>query len=112
MITGAHAILYSSEPDQLRALLRDVFGFPSQDIGGGWLVFALPPAELAVHPAEVGGTHELYFTCDDINAAVAELKAKGVTVADSIIEQSWGFETSLMLPGDVKVGLYEPRRPT
>ena len=110
MITGTHAILYGSEPEQLRALLRDVFGLPAQDIGGGWLVFAMPPSELAVHPADKGGKHELYFTCDDVKATVAELKAKGVKVADSLTEQSWGVETTLLLPGDVEVGLYEPRR--
>jgi catechol 2,3-dioxygenase-like lactoylglutathione lyase family enzyme len=78
MITGMHAIVYSSQAEEARAFLRDVLGFSSVDGGGGWLLFALPPAELAVHHAESGGMHRLYLMCDDINATVAELRGKGV----------------------------------
>jgi len=111
MITGAHAIIYSDAADEVRALLRDVLGFRSVDAGGGWLVFALPPAELAVHPADSDARHELYLMCDDIDATIAELTAKGVQVKP-ITEQRWGRLTSMILPGGSELGLYEPRHPT
>jgi catechol 2,3-dioxygenase-like lactoylglutathione lyase family enzyme len=111
MITGAHAIIYSDAADEVRAFLRDVLGFASVDAGGGWLVFALPPAELAVHPADGDARHELYLMCDDIDATIAELTAKGVHVKP-ISEQRWGRLTSLTLPGGSELGLYEPRHPT
>jgi catechol 2,3-dioxygenase-like lactoylglutathione lyase family enzyme len=112
MITGVHAVIYSSEPDQTRAFLLDVLGFRAVDAGGGWLVFALPPAELAVHPADEGGQQELYLMCDDIKATVQELKDKGVEFNTPISEQRWGFLTSFKLPGGGEIGLYEPRHPT
>ena len=111
MITGAHAIIYSDAADEVRAFLRDVLGFRSVDAGGGWLVFALPPAELAVHPADGDARHELYLMCDDIEATIAELTAKGAQVTP-ITEQRWGRLTSITLPGGSEVGLYEPRHPT
>jgi len=111
MITGAHAIIYSDAADEVRAFLRDVLGFRSVDAGGGWLVFALPPAELAVHPADGDARHELYLMCDDIEATIAELTAKGAQVTP-ITEQRWGRLTSMTLPGGSEVGLYEPRHPT
>jgi len=112
MITGAHAVIYSSEPDQTRAFLLDVLGFRAVDAGGGWLVFALPPAELAVHPADEGGQQELFLMCDDIKTTVQELKDKGVEFHTPISEQRWGFLTSFKLPGGGEIGLYEPRHPT
>ena len=110
-ITGAHALFYSSEPEQLRETLRDVFGWKHVDIGGGWLIFALPPAELAVHPGEAPG-HELSFMCDDIDATIAELRGKGVSFRGDVEERRFGRAITLVLPGDVPVLLYEPSHPT
>jgi catechol 2,3-dioxygenase-like lactoylglutathione lyase family enzyme len=111
MITGAHAIIYSAAADEVRVFLRDVLGFAFVDAGGGWLVFALPPAELAVHPTDGEGQHELFLMCDDIEAAIAELSAKGVE-CKPVTEQRWGRLTSLTLPGGSELGLYQPRHPT
>jgi catechol 2,3-dioxygenase-like lactoylglutathione lyase family enzyme len=107
-------LLYSAEPDALRASLRDVFGFPSIDAGGGWLIFALPPSELGVHPAEgpamePGAHHQVSFMCDDIHATVAELRAKGVRIDGEPEDRRFGIAVTMTLPGDVKVMLYEPR---
>ncbi len=111
MITGAHAIVYSLDADADRAFFRDVLGFPSVDAGGGWLIFALPPAELAAHPADAGGRHELYLMCDEIESTVAELQAKGVEFTTPVSDQGFGLLTSLKLPGGGELGLYEPRHP-
>ena len=111
MITGAHAIVYSRDADADRALFRDVLGFPSVDAGGGWLIFALPPAELAAHPADAGGRHELYLMCDQIESTVADLKAKGVEFTAPVSDAGFGLLTSLKLPGGGELGLYEPRHP-
>ena len=113
MITGAHAVIYSSEPDQTRAFLLDVLGFRAVDAGGGWLVFALPPAELAVHPADEGGQQELFLMCADVDAFVAELHAQGVQT-EPVVDAAWGRLTYLRLPGGGKLGVYQPRhaRPT
>jgi hypothetical protein len=111
MSTGAHAIIFSNAADEVRAFLRDVLGFASVDAGGGWLVFALPPAELAVHPTEGEGQHELYLMCDDIEATIAELSAKSVEFKP-ISDQGWGRLTSMTLPGGAELGLYQPRHPT
>ena len=111
MITGAHAIVYSRDADADRAFFRDVLGFHSVDAGGGWLIFALPPAELAAHPAEAGGRHELYLMCDEIEATVADLKAKGVEFTAPVSEAGFGLLTSIRLPGGGELGLYEPRHP-
>ena len=111
-INGLHGLIYSSEPDKLRGMLRDVFKFKSVDAGGGWLIFGMPPAELGVHPAEGNaGEHSLSFMCDDINATVAELRAKGVTITGDPQDHGYGIVTHLELPGGVKVQLYEPRHP-
>jgi catechol 2,3-dioxygenase-like lactoylglutathione lyase family enzyme len=113
MITGLHAILFSPGPDEVRAFLRDVLGFDSVDAGGGWLIFAAPPAELAAHPADGGAAHhELYLMCDDIEATVAELRAKGVEVVRPVTDERWGLLTAIALPGGGELGLYEPRHPT
>jgi catechol 2,3-dioxygenase-like lactoylglutathione lyase family enzyme len=111
VITGAHAIVYSRDADADRAFFRDVLGFSSVDAGGGWLIFALPPAELAAHPADAGGRLELYLMCDEIEATVAELQAKGVEFTAPVSDEGFGLLTSLKLPGGGELGLYEPRHP-
>jgi catechol 2,3-dioxygenase-like lactoylglutathione lyase family enzyme len=111
MITGAHAIIYSEAADEVRVFLRDVLGFDSVDAGGGWLVFGLPPAELAVHPTEGDSTHDLYLMCDDIDATIKELSAKGVEL-QPVTVQRWGKLTSLTLPGGGQLGLYQPSHAT
>src|SRR6478672_8966103 len=105
-----HAIVFSPEAEKVRTFFADVLGMPSVDAGGGWLIFALPPAELAVHPADGDGRHELYLMCDDIDATVADLKAKGVETA-TISEQRWGRLTHVTLPSGEPLGLYEPKHP-
>ncbi|MET0227662.1 MAG: VOC family protein [Actinomycetes bacterium] len=112
MIDGAHAILYSDDPDATRAVLAKVLGTRSVDAGGGWLIFALPPAEIAVHPAEKGGRAELYLMTDDVAATVAALRAEGIEVARPVSDQGWGLLTAITLPGGVELGLYQPRHPT
>jgi catechol 2,3-dioxygenase-like lactoylglutathione lyase family enzyme len=112
MITGAHAVIYSSEAEEARAFLRDALGFKSVDAGGGWLVFALPAAELAVHPAEGGGDHELFLLCDDIDVTIEELRSKGVEFDEPVSQQRWGKLTSIRLPGGAHIRLYEPSHPT
>jgi catechol 2,3-dioxygenase-like lactoylglutathione lyase family enzyme len=111
VITGAHVIVYSRDADADRAFFRDVLGFRSVDAGGGWLIFALPPAELAAHPTDTDGRHELYLMCDEIEATVAELQAKGVEFTSPVSDQGFGRLTSLKLPGGGELGLYEPRHP-
>ena len=110
-IIGMHALIYSNKDEATRAFFRDVLGFPSVDAGRGWLIFAAPPAELAVHPAEKDEFHELYLMCDDIEATVADLKRKGVSTGP-IQEQPWGRVTRIALPSGDELGLYEPRHPT
>ena len=111
MITGAHAIIYSQQAEDVRAFLRDILGFDSVDAGEGWLIFALPPTELAVHPTDGLSRHELYLLCDDVNATVADLKAKGVEFSQPISDQGWGLLTAVRLPGGAELGIYEPRHP-
>jgi predicted enzyme related to lactoylglutathione lyase len=116
-ITGAHALLYTSEPDAVRALLGDVFGWPAVDAGGGWLIFRLPPAEVGVHPAEgptyEGGTrHQLSLMCDDIGSTIAELREKGVEVEGEPADHGWGIGATLLLPGGLELLLYQPRHAT
>jgi len=112
VITGVHAIVYSEGAEKAREFFRDVLGWPSVDAGDGWRIFALPPAELAVHPIEGRSRHELYLMCDDINTTVAELKAKGVEFTEPVSDQGWGLLTAFELPGGGSLGLYEPRHPT
>jgi catechol 2,3-dioxygenase-like lactoylglutathione lyase family enzyme len=116
LITGTHILLYSSEPDALRAVLRDVFGWKHVDAGQGWLIFALPPAELGVHPAEgptyeSGARHQFTLMCDDINGTLRDLRAKGIVVKGEPHDEGWGITVMLTLPGNVEVLLYEPRHP-
>lgn len=108
MINGSHAILYSANPDADRAFLRDVLGLPHVDVGRGWLIFGLPPSEIAVHPAENGGSHELYFMCADIERFKADVAARGITTGD-ISNQPWGHVVTVTLPGGGTIGVYEPR---
>jgi len=111
VITGMHAIVFSPRAEQVRAFFADVLGFPSADAGGGWLIFALPPAELAVHPAEDAGRYELYLMCDDIHATLAELRGKGVEVARDVSDQRWGLVAAIRLPDGSELPIYEPRHP-
>lgn len=116
-ITGAHVLLYTSEPEAVRTILRDVFGWGHVDAGEGWLIFALPPAELGVHPAEgptfdSGVRHQLSLMCDDLGATVTQLRDKGVEVRGEPQDEGWGVTTTIVLPGGVDVMLYEPRHPT
>ena len=115
-ITGAHMLLYTTEPEALRAMLRDVFGWKYVDAGHGWLIFALPPAEMGVHPADgptdqSGGRHQISLMCDDIRKTIAELRGKGVEVKGEPVDQGFGVTVMLGLPGGVEVMLYEPRYP-
>ena len=111
MIFGAHVIVYSRDATADRAFLRDVLGFASVDAGHGWLIFALPPAEAAVHPAEENERPELYLMCDDLRAEIAALAEKGVACSE-VQEARWGSITKIRLPGGGEVGLYQPKHPT
>jgi catechol 2,3-dioxygenase-like lactoylglutathione lyase family enzyme len=114
VITGAHAIVFAEEPDAARAFFGDTLGLRAVDAGGGWLIFALPPAELACHPTapEESGRHELYLMCDDLEATVAELEAKGVEFVAPISEQGFGRMTRMRVPGGGELGLYQPTHPS
>jgi len=111
MIFGAHVIIFSNEASADRAFFRDVLGFHSVDAGHDWLIFALPPAELAVHPSDDDVGHELYLMCDDLPAETAALATKGVRTSE-VEEARWGSVTKIELPGGGQVGLYQPRHPT
>ncbi len=108
MINGAHIIIFSTDAEADRAFFRDVLGLAQVDAGEGWLIFALPPAEVAVHPAEANDRHELYLICDDIRAFIVEMQGRGISCSP-VEEQSWGLLTRLRLPGGGLVGVYEPR---
>ncbi|MFC5862657.1 VOC family protein [Acidicapsa dinghuensis] len=110
MISGAHVIVYSKDAEADRTFFRDMLGFPHVDAGHGWLIFALPPTEVAVHPAENNGKHELYFLCDDLAGEIAALKAKGV-ICSEVHQERWGSITKIQLPGGDEIGLYQPRHP-
>jgi catechol 2,3-dioxygenase-like lactoylglutathione lyase family enzyme len=108
---GAHVILYSPAADEDRAFLRDHFGFANVDAGHGWLIFKLPPAEVAVHPTEDRPHHELYFMCHDLEARLATLTEAGATVSAPVTEQRWGRIAEISLPSGTRLGIYEPRHP-
>jgi len=110
MIFGAHVIVYSKDAEADRAFLRDVLGFRSVDAGHGWLIFAMPPSEVAVHPDQENGRHELYFMCDDLTAEIAALKKKDIHCSD-VQEQRWGSITRIGLPGGGEIGIYQPKHP-
>ena len=114
MIRGVHTMFYSSDPDGLRAFLRDKLGFKGFDVGGGWLIFQLPEADMGCHPADAGvgapsGTHDISFYCDDIEKTVTELKAKGVEFTKPVADHGYGFVTFFKVPGDFEVQLYQPK---
>jgi len=114
MIRGVHTMFYSSDAAALRAFLRDKLGLPATDVGGGWLIFDLPEAEMGCHPADEragarAGTHDISFYCDDINKTVAELKSRGVEFTGEVADQGYGLVTHFKMPGGVEVQLYQPR---
>jgi hypothetical protein len=111
MITGVHAVLFSEDAEAVRTFLRDMLDLDSVDAGGGWLIFALPPAELAAHPSESSGRHQLYLMCDDIEGTREELSSKGVEFTQPVSDEGWGLVTALSVPGGGELGLYEPRHP-
>ena len=113
MIRGVHTMFYTSEPDALRAFLRDKLGFPYSDLGDGWLIFDLPESDMGCHPADQddgapSGTHNISFYCDDIEQTVAELKARGVEFTDSVANHGYGLVTHFKVPGGFAVQLYQP----
>jgi hypothetical protein len=108
MIHGAHVIVYSKDSEADRAFFRDVLRYESVDAGHGWLIFALPPTELAVHPSAQNDTHELFFMCDDIRAFIAAMEEKKVACSP-VDEQRWGSITRIQLPGGGKLGVYQPK---
>jgi hypothetical protein len=108
MITGAHSIIYSTNPEADRAFLRDVLKFPHVDAHDGWLIFGLPPSEVAVHPSSKNDVHEFYLMCDDIEAFVAEMAMNNV-ICGEVKNQGWGLLTEVTLPGGGKIGVYQPR---
>lgn len=113
MITGIHALIFTKDADADRAFFRDVLGYRYVDAGRGWLIFKLPPAELGVHPADDGPEkHELYLMCDDIEATVAELAAKGVDIIQQPTDMGYGIEAGLRLPGGSELRIYEYNHPT
>ena len=115
MINGAHTILFSADADATRAALRQVLGTRSVDAGGGWLIFALPPGEIAVHPVGEGGEGgraELYLMCEDVEATLTALRDKGIEATRPVSDQGWGLLTAIALPGGIELGLYQPRHPT
>jgi catechol 2,3-dioxygenase-like lactoylglutathione lyase family enzyme len=116
VIAGAHTIVFAEDADAARAFFRDVLGFPAVDSGEGWLIFALPPGELALHPGpgwgQEVGQHQLFFMCHDIEATVAELERKGVEFVAPVADEGYGLVTRLRIPGAGEIGLYEPRHPS
>ena len=115
MIKGVHTMFYSSEPEALRAFLRDKLGFSHTDIGDGWLIFDLPEADMGCHPADESeehgkssGAHDISFYCDNIGTTIAELKARGVEFTDEVEDHGYGLVTHFRMPGDIRVQLYQP----
>jgi len=108
MLIGAHSIIYSTDPDADRAFLRDVLALPNVEVGEGWLIFGLPPAEVAVHPSNKNDLHEFYLMCDDVEAFVTEMKAHNI-ICDPVQHQGWGLLTKVTLPSGGKLGIYQPR---
>ena len=112
MISGVHGLVYTSEPDAVRAVFRDVFGWKHVDAGDGWLIFALPPAELGVHPDERSNRRSISLMCDDLEATMAELRAKGIEFRGEPRDEGFGITVTMVLPGETELTLYEPRHPT
>jgi hypothetical protein len=112
MIDGVHALFYAKDADRVRSFFKDTLNLGSVDAGHGWLIFALPPAELGIHPTEDKPHHEFYLMCDDIQATMKELKAKKVEFAGEVKDQGWGLVTAMKVPGGGEMGLYQPKHPT
>jgi predicted enzyme related to lactoylglutathione lyase len=114
-VNAVHALLYAKDPAKARAFLREVLGWRSVDAGEGWLIFAMPPAEVGVHPVMPGeaaaGHVEIYLMCDDVRKTAAELRRRGAKVAAKISDRGWGLVTSVQVPGAGRIGLYQPRHP-
>lgn len=110
MIIGAHSIIYSARPEADRAFLRDVLKFPTVDVGEGWLIFGLPPSEVAVHPSEENDVHEFYLMCDDIEAFIADMEKRSIPCGPAQ-DLGWGVLTQVTLPGGGKLGIYQPEHP-
>jgi hypothetical protein len=108
MIIGAHSVIYSTNPEADRAFLRDVLKLPHVDVGDGWLIFGLPPAEVAVHPSDKNDVHQFYLMCDDVEGFVVEMKERSIA-CDPVRDAGWGLLTQLTLPGGGKLGIYQPR---
>jgi hypothetical protein len=111
MIEGAHVILYSRDAEADREFLRETLGSTAVDAGRGWLIFALPPAEVAVHPTEAEPTRELYLTCDDIEHTLADLSGRGVEIVRGVSDEGWGLLAAVRMPSGAELPLYEPRHP-
>jgi catechol 2,3-dioxygenase-like lactoylglutathione lyase family enzyme len=114
MITGVHTMFYTSEPEALRAFLRDKLGFPASDAGDGWLIFDLPSADMGCHPADAGkgapsGTHDISFFCDDIRSTVEQLRGRGVEFDGEVEDRGYGFVTHFRVPGGFRLQLYQPK---
>jgi glyoxalase/bleomycin resistance protein/dioxygenase superfamily protein len=110
-IIGMHALIYSKQVEELRRVFKDALGWPSVDAGHGWLIFAAPPTELAVHPAEDEEHHELYLMCDDIKGTLADLSAAGVEIVQGPTEAGWGVVATIAMPSGAELSIYEPRHP-
>jgi hypothetical protein len=110
MIIGAHSIIYSKNAEADRAFFRDVLNFPHVDVGNGWLIFGLPPSEVAVHPSDGNDQHEFYLMCDDIQGLIRSLGEKKIECSP-IHEERWGSLTQVSLPGGGKLGVYQPKHP-
>jgi hypothetical protein len=108
MIIGAHSIIYSKDSEADRKFLKDVLQLPNVDVGHGWLIFGLPPAEVAVHPSEENDVHEFYLMVDDVQGFIADMNGRGVECGP-LHDQGWGVLTHVMLPGGGKLGVYQPR---
>jgi catechol 2,3-dioxygenase-like lactoylglutathione lyase family enzyme len=111
-ITGVHALIYTSEPDAVRAVFRDVFGWEHVDLGDNWLIFKLPPSELGIHPSQYEVRRDVSLMCDDLERTMSELQAKGIQFEGEPLDEGWGITTTMVLPGDTKLMLYEPRHET
>jgi catechol 2,3-dioxygenase-like lactoylglutathione lyase family enzyme len=111
VINGSHVIVFSRDPEADRAFFADVLGQPHVDAGGGWLIFKLPPAEVAIHPSQDSVEHELYFLCDDVEETMRDLRDKGVQFTQEITEERWGRVTRFRLPGGSDMGMYQPHHP-
>ncbi len=112
MVNGIHAIIYTQNSEKVRAFFRDTLKLSSVDVGHGWLIFALPPAELGIHPAEGEPHSEIYLMCDNIQATMKDLAGKGVEFTGPVAEEGWGFTTAIKLPGGGELGIYQPKHPT